>query len=77
MIFKTKMTISIVTKSKFVEALPLINRFINTVVLVSSLIVILPSHYGTADKHWAYATVGTILFLYLTRQRDVVNSGRR
>jgi len=73
---RTTITISINPSHKPVDVPSLFNGLINAIVLAAGLIIILSGHYGTADRHWAYATAGTILFLCLTQQRDVVNSDR-
>lgn len=38
---------------------------ISFVVTAASLFVILSKSYGPKDKHWAYATVGTVLGFWL------------
>jgi hypothetical protein len=38
---------------------------ITLLLLAASLFVILSSRYGPKDKHWAYATVGTLIGFWL------------
>lgn len=38
---------------------------VSAAVLAASLFIILSNRYGPKDKHWAYATVGTVLGYWL------------
>lgn len=38
---------------------------ISVIILAAALYVILSKQYAGIDKHWAYATVGTILGFWL------------
>jgi len=44
---------------------PTVQVVISILVLAASLTVILLKRYSPKDKHWAYATVGTILGFWL------------
>ena len=46
---------------------PVMQGVISIVVLAASLFVILSKRYSPRDKHWAYATVGTILGFWLPK----------
>jgi hypothetical protein len=39
----------------------------SAIILIPALYVILSKNYSPRDKHWAYATVGTILGFWLRR----------
>jgi len=54
------------TSSEVREAIQFDPRIlVSSVVLAASLYVILSKRYTPQDKHWAYATVGTILGFWL------------
>jgi hypothetical protein len=40
-------------------------EIITGILLLASLFVILAKRYSPADKHWAYATIGTIVGFWL------------
>jgi hypothetical protein len=42
-----------------------IQLVVSVLLLLASLFVILSTKYGAKDKHWAYATVGTLLGFWL------------
>jgi hypothetical protein len=44
---------------------PLIQLSVTVVLLCASLFVILSKRYTTTDRHWAYATVGTLIGFWL------------
>jgi hypothetical protein len=38
---------------------------VTAILLIATLLVILSKRYAEADKHWAYATIGTIVGFWL------------
>jgi uncharacterized membrane protein len=42
-------------------------QVVSVVILVASLFVILSQRYTTADAHWAYAMVGTVIGFWLKK----------
>jgi len=46
---------------------PVMQVGISILVIAASLFVILSKRYAPRDKHWAYATVGTILGFWLPK----------
>jgi isoprenylcysteine carboxyl methyltransferase (ICMT) family protein YpbQ len=38
---------------------------VTAILLIATLLVILSKRYAAADKHWAYATIGTIVGFWL------------
>jgi len=54
-------------ESLSVSAHPLMQVVISTVLLAACLFVILSKRYPAGDRHWAFATIGTIVGFWLPK----------